>query len=127
MRLDYDCARNIMLTIESLESHQYLMTSNCNSFPLLEEYPADQIGYTVARLAEAGFIPNYGIVPLVQGNIHYEVNHLTWEGHQYLDCIRNKAPWEKSHLLTKFLDSVPFKVLCELALQDIRRELGLTT
>lgn len=126
MKLDYYCARNIMLTIEALDDNDALTEENCTNAPLLKAYPANQIHYTVERLIEASFIPNYCFVRLINGAT-YKIDSLTWEGHQYLDCIRNDAPWEKSILQSKFFESVPFKILCELALQNIRLGLGLPT
>ncbi len=127
MKLDYDCARNIMLTIEALQDEEVLTDSNCTRAPLLKIYPAKQINYTVERLIEAGFIPSHHIVHLINNHITYQIDSLTWEGHQYLDCIRDNAPWEKSHKIPSELSSIPFKIMYELALQYIRQEVGLAT
>ena len=123
MKLDYDCVRNVMLSIESLEQGQYLNEINGSMFPLLKEYSNEKIAYTVERLLEAGYIPNRRITPLPYDRAHYEIDSLTWEGHQYLDCIRNDDIWDKTRKKTSLLNNIPFKMMAEIAKELIRAKL----
>ena len=123
MKLDYNCVRNIMLSIESLEQGQYLNEVNGSVFPLLKEYPAEKIAYTIERLVEAGYIPNYRVTHMPYDRIHYDIDSLTWEGHQYLDCIRNDDIWDKTSKKTSLLNSIPFKMIADIAKELIRAKL----
>ncbi|MBR3746996.1 MAG: DUF2513 domain-containing protein [Selenomonadaceae bacterium] len=124
MKLDYECVRNILLTVESLESGQVLRFDTYKSFPLLSDYSAEQINYTVWRLHEAGFIPHNSLVPLIKGMM-YSVNALTWDGHQYLDCIRDEKVWEQARKKTSVFDGAPLKVIADIGLAIIRSGVGL--
>jgi len=128
MKLDYNCVRNVMLSIESLEQGQFLNDANGSAFPLLKDYTADKIAYTVERLIEAGYIPNRRITTLPYGRIHYEIDSLTWEGHQYLDCIRNDDIWDKTRKKVSPFGGLPFTLMAEIAKGLIRfklKELGI--
>lgn len=128
MILDYDCVRDVMLSIEALEQGQYLNDTNSSVFPLLKEYPADKIAYTVERLVEAGYIPNKRITTPPYSRAHFEIDSLTWEGHQYLDCIRNDDVWDKTRKKVSPLGGLPFSIMAEIAKGFIRiklKELGI--
>lgn len=124
MKLDYDCVRNILLTVESLECGKSLCRENYASFELLKNYDEERISYTVKRLVEAGYVPKTSVTEVIAGII-YSVDELTWDGHQYLDCIRDKEIWEKTRKKAAVFDSVPFKTLSEIALYVIRSGVGL--
>ena len=51
MKLDYNCVRNILLTVESLEYGETLCNKNFLSFELLKDYSKEQMEYTVLRLS----------------------------------------------------------------------------
>ena len=125
MKLDYDCVRNIMLSIESLEQGQCLNDANCSAFPLLQKYSSEKVNYTIERLLEAGYIPNYRVTKLPYGGVYYDIDSLTWEGHQYLDCIRNNDVWDKTRKKVSLFDGVPFKIMIAIAKELISDKLGL--
>lgn len=91
MRLDIDCIRDILLTIET----------NCNSygeyyypnliFESLSDYDEDVLTYHLLALNDGGYISC-----LYSDNSIEEISSLTWEGHQYLDTIRPATVWDKT-------------------------------
>lgn len=107
-RLDYDCVRNILLTAESLNYDEELYNDNFSKFPVLREYHPAKMEYTVKRLAEAGYIPQEPVMTMINGNVRYCIREMTWDGHQFLDYIRNNDVWDKtkSHLPSA-MDSFP--------------------
>ena len=125
MKLDYECVRKILLTVESLEDRQALSFDTYKSFPLLSGYSAEQINYTIWRLYEAGFIPRNSVVELINRTIQYNIDALTWDGHQYLDCIRDENVWEQARKKTSVFDGAPLKVIADIALAIIRSGVGL--
>ncbi|WP_156897615.1 DUF2513 domain-containing protein [Paenibacillus massiliensis] len=95
MRLDHDCVRDILLTIEKYSTLNNVLTSfHFQGFDETKSYPLEDIIYTIARLNEAGFLngsfrayDNWPL-PLISG--------LTYKGHEFLDNIRDNNVWEKT-------------------------------
>lgn len=124
LRLDYECVRNILLTVESLGSKQTLSADNYMTFPLISNYSVEEFHYTVSRLNEAGFFPKGSVLEVIDGII-IRLDALTWEGHQYLDCIRDENIWSQARKKVSGFGSVPLKVLGEIAASLIRSHVGL--
>lgn len=125
MKLDYECVRNILLTVESLEYDQMLTNVNYTQFSLLKDYSYENFCYTVERLKEAGFFPEDNIVEVIRG-VLIRIDALTWEGHQYLDCIRDKSIWEQAKKKVSIFGGAPLKILGEVAMVIMRSQTGLT-
>jgi len=119
MKLDYDCVRNLMLTIESLGYRECINIDNLTQYPLLKDYAQEQIYYTLERIVEAGFVPNKYLFEATDG-IGGAIYELTWQGHQYLDTIRDDGIWRKVKDKVQPLKSVPFQELLRLALHAMQ-------
>lgn len=120
MRLDYDCVRNILLSVESLGFDDALYNENFADFNLLREYHPQKMEYTVKRLAEAGFIPSEPVMTMVNGNIRYSISSLTWDGHQFLDYIRNEDVWNKTKKkVPSAIGGLPAKLIVAIAAKVI--------
>lgn len=120
MRLDYDCVRNIMLSVETLGFDDEICNNNFASFDSLREYHPQKMEYTVKRMAEAGFIPSEPVMTMVNGNVIYRISELTWDGHQFLDYIRNADVWDKTKKQSpSALDSLPAKLIVAIAAKVI--------
>lgn len=83
MRIDNECVRDILLTIEehsTFENPCYMMGYK-KRFPLLEKYDGDKLSYHLryARMKNLIFTP--------KGKQNDSVD-LTPEGHDYLNSIR---------------------------------------
>lgn len=120
MKLDYDCVRNILLTIESLPFDGQLDNHSAEHLPLLADYSPKKIEYTVKRLCEAGFIPSKDIQTVLSGKVWFSLNELTWDGHQFLDYIRNDDIWNQTKSKMSIVDSLPFKLLITVAAKIIK-------
>ena len=124
MKLDYECVRDILLTVESLGLNQVLCLDNYKTFPMISNYSAEQIQYTVSRLNEAGFFPKDSVIEVI-GGIILRIDALTWEGHQYLDCIRDENIWSQVQKKLVGSGGAPLKVIGEIAMTIIRSHAGL--
>lgn len=61
----------------------------------------------------------------VIGGILVRIDALTWEGHQYLDCIRDENIWSQARNKVSGFGGVPLKILGEIAASLIRSHVGL--
>lgn len=91
MKLNHECVRDLLLYIE--ENVYYgssLNIDNCN----LTKYSSDDIRYAAEKLAEAGYI-NCKIQKFVTSETPgIFIYSLTWNGHQFLDNIRDDGVWK---------------------------------
>ena len=82
---------------------------------------AEEVGYHLTLLIEAGFI---------DGQVGIEslpiLRRLTWQGHEFLDSIRDPDIWAKTKERTKGLTSVGLAFIWEIAKAEIRTKLGLS-
>lgn len=98
MRLNYDCVRDVLLTLESeLQFNENLEYPDINLnqlCDLMDNYSKQQIAYTSLKLIEADYICAN---PLSADCSIYDIlySSITFAGHQYLDSIRDTSVWNK--------------------------------
>ena len=82
--------RKILFKIEEF-------VNNTATFDLqIEGYSIDQIAYHCSLLYEGGYIHAYN-ARYASGKVHsFSVGRLTWEGHEFLDKIREDTIWNKT-------------------------------
>ena len=121
MKLDYDCIRNILISLEDLlqlGDNLKIPTVSLEqlfSCGKMQNYSEQNIAYCTQKLKEAGFI-NASII-VADGRIYSILySSITFEGHQYLDSIRSNAVWEKvkSSFVEKGL-SLTFDLILKVA------------
>ena len=85
MKLDMELVRRILLLIEEQED---------DVFNIPEDVDLNVVKYHLNLLKNKGYI-NVSI--FYADNIPYFINNcsLTWEGHEFLDSIRNDTVWNK--------------------------------
>jgi hypothetical protein len=90
MRRDWDIVKKILKATEDLKLGKALTR---HSFP---DEDVDVIAYHVELLGEAGLI-QIGLHHEQGGGVtHFHIWRLTWEGHEFLDSIRNDSIWQKT-------------------------------
>jgi hypothetical protein len=94
MKRDMDLIRELLLRLESLPLRP---GSIVHITPDAEEiaiagHDADQIEYHLSQIAKAGLIDQGGVEPM----IGIGFRSLTWDGHDFLDSVRDPRIWEKT-------------------------------
>lgn len=131
MKLDYDCVRDLLLTLEeelqfddSME-HPTVTSDNINSHPFISKYTEQQLAYASLKLEEAGYIDAY----FIPGDDKYNgalYSSITFEGHQYLDSIRSDNVWiNVKSKIASIGGSISFTIIRSLAEKYILLQLGL--
>ena len=96
---DMDFVRELLLRIESGET-SFETTSSEDAIAFLGYTPeihlsreeADKLRYHIDRLEQAGFIE----IGMQGGAGHYSIKAITWEGHDFLDSVRDSKTWAKT-------------------------------
>lgn len=124
MKLNQECVRDLLLSIEevSIVNKTYSLAHYVQNSALKEKsYTEDELMYVSDRLVEAGFIkgqPNFDFE-------YYYISTLTYEGHTFLDTIRDSNVWTLTKNVTSKVSSVPLSVLSEIANSTLRKLLNL--
>ncbi len=95
MKRDMELCRKILFAIEE----QYVDTALHNL--KIPEYTMEQVSYHCKILKEAGLITNYKALFASNHIVGFGVGSLTWEGHDFLDKIREDTIWNKTKGLIK--------------------------
>ncbi|MGZ8158118.1 MAG: DUF2513 domain-containing protein [Methylobacter sp.] len=90
MKRNWDTIREILLRAEALESGTTLRLSD------FDENRSDEIAYHVQLLKEAELIQVSILEYLGGAGIHFDLERLTWSGHELLDAIRSETIWDKT-------------------------------
>ena len=90
-----ELCRKILFAIEE----QYVDTALHNL--KIPEYTMEQVAYHCKILKEAGLITNYKALFASNHIVGFGVGSLTWEGHDFLDKIREDTIWNKTKGLIK--------------------------
>ena len=110
MKRDLDLTRKILEQVEEKSQGMGMVDLDIPGFT------QDQISYHVMQLDQAGFLK--AIDCSTMEGMDWKASSLTWDGHEFLDAIRNEAVWNKIKETVKDKGgSISFEVLKALALQ----------
>ncbi|GGH17417.1 DUF2513 domain-containing protein [Paenibacillus segetis] len=126
MKLNHDCFREMLLTIESeLKVDACVLLTELHKHDDLEKYEYDEVLYCSIKLREAGFIETVGtdLVGVV-GRIP-KIRGLTYAGHLFLDNIRDNSRWNKVKQKAISSGMVALNILASLAESYAKKAIGL--
>ena len=131
MKLNHDCIRDLLLVLErSLiiddqgKTH-FLKLEDVACIDSMKLYSRADIIYCSLRLAEADLINiSYSYAG---AEIYYMFyNYITFEGHQYLDSIRDKTVWGiVKEKLKSIGGAASFKLIMAIAEKAVLQLVGL--
>lgn len=93
MKLNVDCIRAILLEVEKVPYGESLPFQTLVS--ALSDYSTDDISYSVLKLKEADYIEAI-ILHADDTAIIYEITDITYNGHQFLETIRDAKVWKET-------------------------------
>ena len=111
MKRDMELVRNLLLGIErdpQLDGTQWVEVGRPSDLGITN-HSLEEVAYHVRMLVEGGF---------VKGNVAGEmpvISKLTWQGHEFLDDIRDQDIWDKTKERAKGLASVGLTLIWEIA------------
>jgi hypothetical protein len=113
-----DLVRDILLEIDKtpeLDGSRWVPGENIT----IEGHSREELAYHLNMLVEAGFIRGEYTMdaPLI--------SKLTWQGHEFLDNVRDPDIWSKTKERAKKLSAIGLALLGELAKAEIKKKLGL--
>lgn len=91
MKRDWDVIRDILTQVEEIPTGEGAIQ--------LSAFPAEQAGevsYHMELLIEAGLVHGKMAKTLGPGPYNFIAMRLTWEGHEFIDAVRNDTVWQKA-------------------------------
>ncbi|WP_158268286.1 DUF2513 domain-containing protein [Paenisporosarcina sp. OV554] len=120
MKRDLNLVRELFLIIESNDGNSELK--------LPVEWDRENVAYHLKIMDQAGYINNN--TKWAGDRPFWIYASLTWEGHEFLDSIKNDTIWDKTKEGIKKkgfeLGSVPLAVIKEYATMQIKNVFGLS-
>lgn len=140
MELNYDCFRDVLLTLESVLEIRSggagrFGDPNALSFsradldmllklPRLSKYDRGQLFYALHNLNQAGYIT--ANIDITDGIImHCIVGDITFNGHMFLKTIRDDNIWKKTMSLLSTVGSASLPIIVKIASNLICTQLGI--
>lgn len=115
MKLNHDCVREFLLYIEDNVEMDQKPVDVRDVY--LKRYSENEIRYAAKKLSEAGYIK--ALMQPYDDEIEIYIKEITWEGHKFLDTIRDNEVWRKTKgFLAKFA-SVSLSFTADVASQVI--------
>jgi len=115
MKLNKELIREILLEVESTEDPLSLKTLN------LPGHTDEEISYHICLLAEAGFLKAHDLTTL--NGFNWSATRLTYEGHEFLDTIRDNEIWRKTKEIAKIAGISSINALFEIGKGFVKQKL----
>lgn len=113
MKLNLDCIRDILISVESMEYGDIWSIENLIN--LLPQYNDSELHYHCLKLVEAGLLDASTMRTLNSPLQIFRINDLTYEGHQFLADIRSDNNWNKTKEVAKNIGSESLSAIREIA------------
>ena len=122
MKRDFDLIRKILNEVESSDHGYYV------GYPEIKGYSVEQIRYHIHLLGESG-LADVVDVSFSDGNSpQAELRNLTWQGHDFLDSIKDESLWEKAKkTVLGSASGIAIDVLMAWAKNEAMKKLGLVS
>ncbi|ANZ70343.1 DUF2513 domain-containing protein [Pediococcus claussenii] len=118
MRLNQDCIRDVMIDVEEHSTWDaypanMVMPTGLKTYSSYKKYGHDDFIYTLDKLCEAKLIQG---APQKGGDTitDFYVYGLTWEGHKFIDTIRDPKVWSNTKKVASHLESVSVSLLSSI-------------
>lgn len=127
MKLNYDCVRDVLLYLEdNLSLNKSITFPSDIKESLLIKYSKDDLLYTVKILLNKKLILGDDNFNYATGIYTANIDSLSFDGHSFLDNIRDNQVWSKSKKILSAFKSVSIEIISQVATNVIYKKLGLT-
>lgn len=124
MKLDHDYVRKLLLAYENNSELRGPSEKNFIELSKKLNKTRDELVYTLNKLKEGNFVTS----KITWGNgrpVLIQPGNLTFEGHKYLDNIRDPKVWKETKKATSKFTSVSLDVISSVAAKVIASSLNL--
>ncbi|MCY8002820.1 DUF2513 domain-containing protein [Bacillus haynesii] len=124
MKLDHDCVRSLLLELEEkLGLNDVIGNEVIKVSSTAEKFGESQTMYCATKLVEAKLL--IGSKTIADMETLLLISSLSFEGHQFLDNIRDDGIWKDTKAKVSQLSSVSLPILSQVAAAFIKSKIGL--
>ena len=123
MRLNQDCIRYILLELEErLDFNNEMGLSQIKLLASESKYDEDEVIYSILKLIEADYLIG---APFYAGDElhHLSVSSLTWNGHLFLDTIRDNQVWKETKSIISKFSSVSLSLVASISTNIVKEQI----
>ena len=124
MKLRHECVRDVLLAIEAHdEVNPFLFDTDLK--PMLKKthrYSENDLNYTILQLIDAGFLDARSVT---NGGYIFQINKITWAGHQFLDNIKDNDSWKKAKEKALTVGGAALPIIAQFAWDIAKERLGI--
>ena len=126
MELNHDCVRHTLLYLEQeLAYGNYVQMNGVT----IKDFSPEEIIYSVDKLLEAEYLTGEKYISPGETLPIIVIASITWQGHQFLDNIRDDGVWKDTKKIISKFSSVSLSLTSSVAAQlitaFIKSQLGL--
>lgn len=115
MKLNHDCIRDFLLYFEAnTHLNEDMSYEDINHFEIKTSYSSDDIIYTIQKLNEANYL-KAKFYYASDSVYNLSVSSITWEGHKFLDTIRDDKVWKNTKSVISKFSSVSVTIVEKVA------------
>lgn len=124
VKRDMDLLREVLLKVEEnpeTDGTREFMYDSPEEMGIYG-HSCEEVAYQIAELIEAGLLKG----AITGGFPMHIISRLTWDGHEFLDSIRDLGIWERVKGRMAGLPSITLKAVAAIAEAELKKHLGLT-
>lgn len=120
MRRDMDLLRSLLLKLETFSDDAHSIWNISYDELPIDGFTVDQVAYHLGLAVEAGLIDQGGGGAMNS----FMFRRLTWEGHDFVDAIRDDEIWRKTRQGASAAGGFSLELLRDLAKGFIRKKIS---
>lgn len=95
LKLNFDCIRDVLITLENelQPGNEFQITLNDLSVNFFSDYLKEDVGYSLIKLKEAGYIDAVLVYDDLWEIFDVVCHDITFDGHTYLNSVRSSSLW----------------------------------
>ena len=115
MKLNHDCVRDLLLFIEEKSDYN----TGIDPYEIELGYDHIEVLYAADKLLEADYVKGIKKNVISADLPQIIIKSITWEGHLFLDNIRDDTVWDKTKKIAKNFSSMSLSLIGKIASQVI--------
>ena len=113
MKLSIDCVRAVLLFLEeNLDCVDSIQLDDIE----LKKFDDKDVLYSSIKLHEAGYISGK-LMKTIAGDMVGYITDITWEGHKFLDTVRDNKVWRETKTILSKVSSASISFVSSVASQ----------
>ena len=90
----------------------------------IDGYSEEEIGYHVYIMIDGGLLTGIETTERSGASLKAVANHITWQGHEFLDASRDSERWKKAKAIADKIGGVTINVIGQILTKIMMEQIG---